>query len=137
MKIYCLIAKAEVVDPIILNTKVRDYDDVCNCSCCCRCDEVPETICRSISGALCEANENDRYLTISLGIFSVTRIVRPTQYLINATEYCVPDKECISTEDDDPCCVFRHMSFPTNEFCPPDYTPPKGDRPNGKCGCHG
>ena len=126
----------EVVDPIILNTKVREHDDCCNC-CCCGCDDVPDAISRTLSGTLCDSNDDDRYLTVSLGIFSVVRIVRPAQYLISATEYCVPDKECVSAEDDDPCCVFRHMPFPTSEFCPPEYTSTKGDRPNGKCGCNG
>lgn len=131
------VAVVEVVDPIILNTKVREHDDCCNCCCCCRCDEVPERISRTLSSSLCDSSDGDRYLTVSLGIFSIVRIVRPAQYLVNATEYCIPDKECISAEDDDPCCVFRQMAFPTSEFCPPDYAPAKGDRPNGKCGCHG
>ena len=131
------IAVVEAVDPIILNVKVREHDDCCKCCCCCCCDDVPEGISRSLSGNLRDASDNERYLTVSLGIFSIVRIVRPAQYLVNATEYCIPDKECISAEDDDPCCVFRQMAFPTSEFCPPDYTPANGDRPNGKCGCHG
>ncbi len=131
------IAVVEVVDPIILNVKVREHDDCCNCCCCCCCNDVPESVSRTLSGSLTDSSDNERYLTVSLGIFSIVRIVRPAQYLINATEYCIPDKECISAEDDDPCCVFRQMAFPTSEFCPPDYTPTRGDRPTGKCGCHG
>ena len=128
------IAVVEVVDPIILNSKVREHDDCCTCCSCCGCD-IPECVCASLSGALCDNLSDDRYLTVSLGIFSVIRIVRPAQYLINATEYCVPDKVCVSTEEDDPCAVFRHMAFPTSEFCPPEYTPTNSDRPIGKCGC--
>ena len=131
-------AVVEVVDPIILSTKVREHDDCCKCCCCCRCDDIPCGVASTVSGTLCDADDAERYLTVSLGIFSVVRIVRPAQYLIQATEYCVPDKECISAEEDDPCCVFRQMAFPTQEFCPPDFTPPKGDhRPGGKCGCQG
>lgn len=130
------IAIVEVVDPIILNAKVREEDDhccLCSCCCCC-CDDVPDSIAGCLSGALVNCEEG-RYLTVSLGIFSVVRIVRPAQYLINATEYCVPDKECISAEDDDPCAIFRHMAFPKSEFCPPEFKPLKGDIPTGKCGC--
>ena len=126
------IAIVEVVDPIILNSKVREADDCC-CSCCCCCNDIPDTVTARINGTL---NDTDgRYLTVSLGLFSVVRIVRPAQYLINATEYCVPDKECISTEEDNPCAIFRSMAFPTAEFCPPGYThASKGDN-GGKCGC--
>ncbi len=124
-------AIVEVVDPIILNVKVRDHEDSCCCCCCC-CDDIPESVSSRVNGRL---SDNDgRYLTVSLGIFSVVRIVRPAQYLIHATEYCVPDKECISPEEDDPCALFRTMSFPTAEFCPPGYISPKGDH-GGKCGC--
>ena len=59
---------------------------------------------------------------------------RTAQYLINATDYCVPDKECVSNDDDDPCSIFKNMAFPTQEFCPPDYIPPKGSK-EPKCGC--
>lgn len=127
------IAIVEVVDPIILNTKVREPSDNCGCCCCC-CDDIPEYVAAGVSGTLND-NDNERYITVSLGIFSVVRIVRPAQYLINATEYCVPDKECIAAEEDNPCSLFRSMDFPTAEFCPPGYTyRDRGDK-GGKCGC--
>ncbi len=127
-------AIVEVVDPVILNAKVHEADDPCCCRCCC-CDEIPGSVSARINGSLDDSN--GRYLTVSLGIFSVVRIVRPAQYLIQATEYCVPDKECISAEEDDPCAIFRSMAFPTAEFCPPGYTPSRNDNGtlNGKCGC--
>lgn len=126
------IAIVEVVDPIILNAKVREAEESC-CGCCCCCNDIPESVSARINGTLNDAH--GRYLTVSLGIFSVVRIVRPAQYLINATEYCVPDKECISTEEDNPCSIFRTMAFPTSEFCPPGYTPRNDDHHGGKCGC--
>lgn len=126
------IAIVEVVDPLILNTKVRDREESCNCNCCCCCGDIPDGVSAHLNGTL---NDSDgRYLTVSVGLFSVVRIVRPAQYLINATEYCVPDKECVSPEDDNPCAIFRSMAFPTSEFCPPGYLPPRGDY-GGKCGC--
>ncbi|MBO7311140.1 MAG: hypothetical protein J6U86_07105 [Clostridia bacterium] len=125
------VAIVEAVDPIILNAKVREPDDICNCCCCC-CGDIP----RGIAGGLGEQlnDSNGKFLTVSLGVFSVVRIVRPAQYLINASEYCVPDKICISNEEDDPCSVFRSMAFPTSEFCPPDFIPTHNDK-HGKCGC--
>lgn len=128
-------AIVEVVDPIILNAKVHEHEEHCGCNCCCCCCDIPENVASSLAGTLSDGDEHGRYITVSLGLFSVVRIVRPAQYLINATEYCVPDKECIAAEDDDPCALFRNMAFPTSEFCPPGFVPPRGDRPIGKCGC--
>ena len=126
-------AIVEAVDPIILNAKVREEDDGCCCCCCC-CGDVPQHIANNMNGQLCDSD--GKFLTVSLGLFSVVRIVRPAQYLIHATEYCVPDKICVSAEDDNPCAVFRSMAFPTSEFCPPDFVPNHPDTP-GKCGCGG
>ena len=125
------IAIVETVDPIILNTKVKEPEEPCCCCCCC--SDVPAGIAAGLGGQLNDSK--GRYLTVSLGLFSIIRIVRPAQYLINATEYCVPDKICISTEDDDPCAVFRTMAFPTAEFCPSEYIPLINGDKHGKCGC--
>ena len=126
------IAIVEAVEPMVLGVKVKEPEECCYCCCCC--NDVPDGVRSRLNGTL--RDTDGRYLTVSLGIFSVVRIVRPAQYLINATEYCVPDKECVSTEEDNPCAIFRSMAFPTAEFCPPGYHPPKGDH-NGKCGCGG
>ncbi len=136
------VAVVEVVDPIVLDVDVTEAK---NCHCCCCCCDIPEPVTVRMSGRLSDA-EGERYLTVSLGIFSVVRIVRPAQYLVEATEYCVPDKECIAHEEDDPCCMFRSMAFPVAEFCPPGMPqlgrsrpgdrPDRDDRLERKhCGC--
>ena len=113
-------AVVEAVDPIILSLKVLEREDECNCCCCCRASDVPERVTYNIDGPLNdEARDHDRYLAVSMGIFSVVRIVRPAQYLINATEYSVPDKECVPGRESDPCSLFNTMAFPTAEFNPP------------------
>ena len=124
-------AIVEAVDPIILNAKVREADDGCCCCCCC-CGDVPQSIANNMNGQL--SDSDGRYLTVSLGLFSVVRIVRPAQYLVHATEYCVPDKICVSAEDDNPCAVFRSMAFPTSELCASDFAPAQFEK-HGKCGC--
>ena len=126
------IAIVEVVDPIVLNTKVKEAHE--ECCCCCCCNDVPDYVASRLSGTLRNSDENGRYITVSLGIFSVVRIVRPAQYLVNATEYCVPDKECVTTEEDNPCRIFKTMEFPTAEFCPPGYSYNHVDK-GSRCGC--
>jgi hypothetical protein len=71
-----------------------------------------------MNGSLCDYRPNDRELVVSLGFFSVIRIERPTQLVVNAAEYCIPDKECVMMDEEDPCKIFSKMAFPISEFCP-------------------
>ena len=131
-------AIVEVVDPVLLGTKVMEHVSECNCCCCCKENDMPEAILSSLESPL-DFGDDDRegrYLTVSLGIFSVVRIVRPDQLLVQASECCIPEKECCPVEEDDPCHVFRCMPFPTGEFCPPSAPAPHhGGDSKGRCGC--
>lgn len=115
------IAVIETVDPVVLNTKV--VEPHCGqCYCCCTLDEIPEEVCAFLNGDLYDRDHESNKLVASLGLFSVIRIERPAQYLINAVEYSVPDKECVEPKDNDPCSLFRTMAFPASEFSPPSIT---------------
>lgn len=127
-------AVVDVIDPIILGVKVLETKKDCCCCCCSACD-VPTCLSSRLGGILTDGDGCRKYLAVSIGLFSVVRIVRPGQYLISATEYSVPDKECLSPESDDPCGVFHSMPFPAQEFSAqgkPCHLPPKeGGKP-----CH-
>ena len=111
-------AVVEATDPIILDVKVFDKLSL-PANCCCCCCELPETVrCQLDSPFTDSGNDCDRFLTVSLGLFSIIRLVRPAQLLVNATEYCVPDKECITPQEENPCAIFNSMAFPSGEFCP-------------------
>ncbi len=114
------VAVCEVASPIVLDVQIkeRDCNKVC---CCCTVDEIPENVCCFVNGALVDSSDDDKRLYVSLGFFSVIRLERPSQYIINASEYCVPDKECVCSESDTPCSIFEKMDFPVHEFCPPSY----------------
>lgn len=137
-------AVVEVVSPVILGTRIMEKVSECSCCCCC-CNEndMPESVIASLDAPLSfnddyGSGNGRRYLTVSLGIFSVVRLVRPAQYLVQAVEYCIPEKECATAEEDDPCRVFRSMPFPVSEFaasCQPAPTL-TSDRPS-RCGCTG
>lgn len=110
----------EVVDPIALSVKVLEKGCQQNCACaCCGVDEVPVQVLNCLNGTLGDPSQGSRGLYVSLGFFSVVRIERPTQLIVAATEYAVPDKVCTKAEEDDPCTLFAKMSFPVNEFSPP------------------
>ena len=131
-------AVVEAVEPIVLGAKV--LEPVCRepvCCCCCACD-IPQSIAGCLSGPICGCcdgggESEGRRLVVSLGIFSLVRLVRPAQYLINAAEFIIPDKECVSATPDDPCELFRSMAFPVSEFSPSPMPLPTADRKG--CGC--
>ena len=135
------VAVLETVDPVILNSKVAEPQTCVCCSCCCVGD-IPSSVSTQLGGTLSDHGDNDcTKLLVSLGLFSVVRLERPAQYLVNATEYSVPDKECRIAEDDDPCSIFREMRFPVQEFAPPSLYNLGQNQDNGyqpkHCGCSG
>ena len=129
-------AIVETVEPVVLGTKVPE----CGCSCPCPCGEysdIPECV-RNIFGDCLVTNSTAPKIYVSFGIFSVIRIVRPAQLLVNATDYSVPDKECTqATNNDNPCALFRSIAFPVAQFrgtdCPAEDTTQKKN--GGSCGC--
>ncbi len=128
-------AVVEVVDPIILNAKIIEKRHDHHCICCCNCCDIPEGVTRNINGPL--SDDGKRFLVVSIGVFSVVRIVRPAQFIINATEYTVPDKECLSHSEENPCDIFKCMAFPTHEFTSGSAPIPRQMKheDNKGCGC--
>ncbi len=128
-------AIVETVEPIILNTKVND----CTCPCACTCTEyldLPAGV-LEIFGEDIVLNSDAPRVYVSLGIFSVIRMVRPAQLLVQATDYCVPDKECTAaTSPSDPCALFGSIAFPISQFKGTNAAPVKNDKTGG-CGCKG
>ena len=128
-------AIVETVEPIVLGQKITD----CPINkCCCECSEIPSCVCGCLDGNLNTATNGNK-LYVSFGIFSVIRIVRPAQLLVQATDYSVPDKECTAaTSDENPCALFRTMSFPVNSFKASTIPAVQVNGNNkGGCGCNG
>lgn len=125
-------AVVEVVAPVVLGARI--VEEKCY-RCCCTCCDIPESVCEQLSGAL-QDDDNGRYLTVSLGLFSVIRLLREGQLLVAATELCIPDKECLSPSEEDPCCTFKKMPFPTAAFCPTNTASEVGAVGRGRCGCN-
>lgn len=128
------IAVVETAEPIVLSTKVMDCSCGCN-PCCNDCCEIPESVCGSIDGELVSGSNNALRLYVSFGIFSVIRIEREAQLLIEATDYSVPDKECTAaTNNDNPCSLFNTMPFPVSQF-KTTMTPCVEQIQSNGCGC--
>ena len=130
------IAVVESVDPIVLDAKLleRGANHFCDCDIC----EIPDCICRCFASDLTMGEENRRVL-VTLGQFSIVRLERDSQLLIPVLDYCLPDKECTGGCGGDPCDLFQRISFPVEEFFPPNAVSAPGDYEGAKhyCTCHG
>lgn len=124
------VAYVDTVDPIVLGVKIKD----CSCPCLDTLD-IPKCLCECLNGEI-STNNNAPRLYVSVGIFSIIKIERPTQILVQATDYSVPDKECApATNDENPCALFSTMPFPTGQFKTSSCNAPEDRIPRGGCGC--
>ena len=129
------VAVVEAVDPIVLDAKLVD----CCEHRCCDCDicEIPTCVCQCFGSELTMGDDNRRVF-VTLGQFSIIRLERDSQLLIPVYDYCLPDKECPGgCGSDDPCQLFQNISFPVEEFFPPNTLEIPGDYEGAKqfCSC--
>jgi hypothetical protein len=123
------ISKVEVAEPIALNARIQDIADVLFNDHCC-----PENLSRGVTDVLSDNDiadeeefqievENNRIprrrVVVTLGLFSIIKLVRFVQLLIPAFDFCVPNKECIAATEENPCELFETIEFPVDEFFPP------------------
>lgn len=113
-------ATVQVAQPVALSAKLCEH---CRCGCepCC---VIPDCIASRYGGAF-ETVEQKNTVYVTIGLFTIVQIVRNVQMLIPAFDFCIPDKECV-TSGDNPCELFRKIDFPTDEFFPPKAS---------DCGC--
>lgn len=110
------VAVVECVDPIVLNMKIAE---ACPSGLMAEMRDVPANILAYFGEDLI-LNDTSRILLATLGQFSIIRLERDTQLVVPVHDYCLPDKECISGTEDDPCTMFSRIRFPVEEFFPPD-----------------
>ena len=115
----CPTAIVEVLDPMVLSSKVQD---VCECSC--RENtviQIPEAITHMFDDQLV-LNGGNRRLFVTLGQFSIIRLERDAQLVVPVIDYSIPSKECCDTPGcaEDPCEVFSRIPFPSAQFAPRD-----------------
>ena len=111
------IAVVEAVDPIVLDARIVDGCGRRECDC--ELGEVPSCI-SGCFGEDLSSGDDSRRVYVTLGQFSIVRLERDSQLLVPVYDYCMPEKECIGSNDNDPCEIFRKIKFPVDEFFPPD-----------------
>lgn len=125
-------AIVEAVEPIALSAKLVDAE------CCCgdatsNFIAIPKNICSCFDDELV-IDSCERTVLVSLGIFTIVKIERKVQLLVNAVDFCVPNKECVAATDENPCALFNRIRFPMDEFFPPQRGAFDDDMNDG-CGC--
>ena len=114
-------AIVEAVDPIVLDARILDGCGKrgCDCDLC----EVPSFVNSCFDGEL-SSGDDSRRVYVTLGQFSIVRLERDSQILIPVFDYCMPEKDCSCGTGcsctEDPCAIFRNISFPVGEFFPPN-----------------
>ena len=106
-------AIVQVAKPIALSAELIEGKKNFGCECLCM---IPENICKCLGGGI-EYEKCGKSVYVTIGLFIIVQIVRNTQMLIPAYDFCIPDKECV-TNSDNPCEVFKQIDFPVNEFFP-------------------
>lgn len=82
-------------------------------------DPLPTLIEGCFHGCFSTPPQADKALYITLGLFSIVRIERPSQLVIPACDDCIPPSSCGAKPSfTDPCSLFRSMEFPLKEFFP-------------------
>ena len=107
-------AVVEVLDPMVLNSRVKELCD-------CRKDEcalqIPECV-RCLFDDELVLTGDRRRLFVSLGQFSIIRLERDAQLVVPVLDYAIPTKECCDAAGnvEDPCEMFSRIPFPTQQF---------------------
>ena len=125
-------ASVQAVDPICLGARIVECRAHSHRPCPC---DLPSVVCGRFDGVFQQEPLPQKVVLITLGLFTIVQIERTVQMLVPCYDFCVPDKQCVSSTDD-PCEIFRRIKFPINEFFPPRLSDvdPDGDFEGG-CGC--
>ena len=110
-------AVVEVLDPMVLCSKVKEVCDCPNESCCL---QIPSSIRCLFDEELVLSGERRR-LFVTLGQFSIIRLERDAQLIVPVLDYSIPTKECSDAQcgcAEDPCEMFSRIPFPAAQFSP-------------------
>ena len=109
-------AVVEVLDPMVLSSKVKDICDCGGCECAA---QIPAAIRGQFEEELVLSGDRRR-LFVTLGQFSIIRLERDAQLVVPVLDYAIPCKECCDTPGggEDPCEMFSRIPFPAGQFAP-------------------
>ena len=119
-------AVVEVLDPMVLSSRVRDVcEDGCRDDCAL---QIPGPVRGLFDDDLVHSGDRRR-LFVTLGQFSIIRLERPAQLIVPVLDYAIPTKECCDSPGcaEDPCEMFSRIPFPSAQFTPNGCDNQNGD----------
>ena len=125
-------ATVQVAAPVSLGAKIEEKCDKC-IPCCC----IPGCIAARYNGEFGNGG-CEKVVTVTLGVFSIIQIERNVSMLIHAYDFCMPEKRCVESSEENPCDLFKRLRFPAEEFFPPkagELKDTKDLMPTFTCGC--
>jgi len=109
------VATLKVAQPIMLGCRIVETAP-------CFCEPVgivPADISDCFEGDLVDPGDSSKIALVTLGVFTIVTLQRDMQMMVPAYDYCVPDKDCMtSIPAEDPCEMFKRIKFPVEEFFP-------------------
>lgn len=105
-------AVVQVAEPIPLSARLVDGSTTVQTAA----YHIPESIIKRYGNSL-SVRQGEKQVLVSVGIFTIVQLERNVQMLIPAYDFCIPQKECVSSSED-PCELFSSIDFPTSEFFP-------------------
>lgn len=80
-------------------------------------DNIPQQISCLFDGGL-DVGCHTMAVCLTLGIFALIRIERPSQLIVPACDFCIPEADKTPVSVTDPCSMFCSTPFPVEEFYP-------------------
>ncbi len=117
------IGKVQVAQPMALTATLVDVPGTIAPP-----SNIPDCVIDYFGGSFVPATVNSVLATF--GVFTIVQLERAVQMLIPAYDYCVPNKECV-TSTDNPCDMFSKIDFPSEQFFPPNLADATDS--NGSC----
>ena len=108
------VAKVQVAPPVPLSACFAD-----GCCSCFPSRPIPDCVADYFGGPI--VSTSGRSVLATIGLFTIVQLKRSTQVMIPAYDYCIPRKECVTTNDN-PCELFSKADFPVDQFYPPNIT---------------
>lgn len=121
-------ATVQISDPMALSAQLNDRGKPCPPPCV----NIPQCVHDYFGGDF--VIPRPKWITATIGIFTITQLQRNVQMTVPSYSFCVPRKEC-PAKTDDPCEVFSKIEFPTNSFFPPEVKADDKCPPQKPCDC--